>query len=476
MKMNNNTSKKASEVFNIEENLKYIPGNPGVYLMKDIKGNIIYVGKAINLKNRVTQYFRKNDRTRRIDNMVSNIHSFEYIITDTEDEALILESNLIKKYMPKFNVLLKDDKTYPYIKVDIKSEYPYISFTRRKINDGSKYFGPYPSATYAKLMIDILREKYPLRMCKNFRERKRPCIYYQMNMCLAPCIKDKVLKNDYDNMVADVVKVLSGNTKELEKALKEDMQNAANMKEYEKAAELRDKISAVERISQKQKISNFAYKEIDAIGMVRNELEININILCVRESKLQEKKEYVLEELDNLNDEEILISFIKQKYLNDDEYNIPNKIMVKYYGKEKEILENILTKKAGRRVEIISPKIGEKLRFIEMAETNSKIALKNRTRKSLNILNELKDVLNLSKLPRRMEIYDISNISGTNTVSAMVVAEDGVINKRATRRFKLDNIYGQNDVLAMKESIRKRITHNIEGKTGLREITRYINC
>ena len=374
-------------MFDIEDNLAKLPNTPGVYLMKEQYDNIIYIGKAVSLRKRVRQYFNKQDKISRISSMISNIRSFEYIITDTEDEALILESNLIKIHKPKYNVLLKDDKSYPYIKLDIKSDFPTIMLTRRKLDDGSKYYGPYPSTTAAKQLIDIIKDKYMLRLCNPFKLRKRPCIYYQIKKCDAPCIGN-VTKEEYSKRIAEIMSILQGNTKDIIKELKEDMKVLANKKKYEEAAELRDKILNIERISQRQKISNFSYNEIDAIGIYRDEIEVCIEVFYVRESKLQERKQVFLKDIKELTNEDIITAFLKQRYLNNE--NIPSKIMIKYEIEDKEILEKIFSKQVGRRVEILSTKIGQNLRFVELAEKNAKISLDNRNRNSLNILNDLR--------------------------------------------------------------------------------------
>ena len=458
-------------MLDIKEHINKLPSEPGVYLMKDVHSNIIYVGKAINLKNRVKQYFNKQDRINRISSMVSQIRSFEYIVTDTEDEALILELNLIKLHKPKYNVLFKDDKSYPYIKVDIKSDFPTISLTRRKLDDGSKYFGPYPSTMSAKLLIEVIKDKFMIRLCKPFRYRKQPCIYFQINKCDAPCIGNISIE-DYAIRMEEIYSILQGNTKALVKELKIDMEKLSEEKEYEKAADLRDKILAIERISQKQKISDFSYNEIDAIGIFRDELEICIEIFYVRESKLQDRKQYFLKNIDSLSDAEILSSFLKQNYIK--KKDLPTKIMLRHEIEEKEILEKILTNEAGRKIEILSTKIGQNLRFVEMAEKNAKISLDNRNRKRINILTELKEVLKLEKIPLKIEMYDVSNLSGSNTTSAMLVVENGRVKKNLSRKFNINNIEKQDDVAATKETLRKRIEHNIKGGIGLGEFPNLI--
>lgn len=399
--------------------------------------------------------------------MVSQINSFEYIVTDTEDEALILESNLIKLHKPKYNVLLKDDKSYPYIKLDIKSDFPTISLTRRKIDDGSQYFGPYPSVNAAKDLIEIIKSKYMLRLCSKFKLRKRPCIYYEIKKCDAPCVGN-IDKETYIKRIDEIISILQGNTKNILKELKEDMSKYSIEQNYEKAADLRDKILSIERTSQRQKISNFSYNEIDAIGMARDDLEICIETFIVRDSKLQSRKQDFLSNIPELADKEILSSFLKQRYLKEE--NLPSKIMLRYELEEKELLEKMFTKNVGRKVSIISTKIGQNLRFVEMAEKNAQIALDNRNKKILKLLNEIKEKLNLETIPLRIEMYDVSNMTGTNNTSAMLVVENGKIKKNLSRKFDFSNINIVDDVLLTKETLKRRINHTLSGKIGLGDL------
>ena len=313
-------------MFDIEEELKKLPNKPGVYVMKDKDDNIIYVGKAISLKNRVRQYFRKNDKTARIEKMVSLIDHFEYIVVDNEAEALILECNLIKKNRPKFNVLLKDDKTYPYIKIDLQNDYPGVFITRRLINDGAKYFGPYANPGAAKEMIDFIKEKYKIRQCRTLKERTRPCLNYHIQKCLAPCM-GYVTKEEYRKQIDEIIDLLEGKTEKIVKELKQQMEETSNKLEFEKAAEIRDRIQAIERVSEKQKVSNISENNIDVIGIAKSELEICIEIFFVRGSKMIGREHYFYTDLKDMEDSEILSGFIKQYYL--DNPNIPNKIMIK---------------------------------------------------------------------------------------------------------------------------------------------------
>lgn len=450
-------------MFNIEEELKKLPNKPGVYVMRDKNDTIIYVGKAISLKNRVRQYFRKNNKTARIEKMVSLIDHFEYIVVDNEAEALILECNLIKKNRPKFNVLLKDDKTYPYIKINIKSDYPGVFITRRVINDGSKYFGPYANPGAAKEMIDFIKQKYKIRQCRTLKNRERPCLNYHINRCLAPCM-GYVTPQEYKKQIDEIIDLLEGKTEKIIKELENQMQEASMKLEFEKAAELRDRIQSIERVSEKQKVSNISENNIDVIGIAKSDIQICIEIFFVRGSKMVGREHYFYTDLKDMENKEILSGFIKQYYL--DNPNIPNKIMIRDEIEDKGTIEKWLSTILGKKVEIKTPKKGEKLRFVEMAEMNSKVTLENKEKDKSEILLELKDVLGLDKLPRKIETYDISNISGEYMVAGMCVMQDGVIKKNLSRRFKIKTVYNQDDPRCMEEVITRRLKHSIENPKG----------
>lgn len=450
-------------MFQIEEELKKLPNKPGVYIMKNKQDEIIYVGKAVSLRNRVRQYFRKNNKTKRIENMVSLIDHFEYIVVDNEAEALILECNLIKKNRPKFNVLLKDDKTYPYIKIDIKSDFPAVTFTRRITNDGSKYFGPYANPGAAKEMIDFIKQKYQIRQCRTLKERTRPCLNYHIKRCLAPCM-GYISKEEYRKQIDEIIDLLEGKTDKIQKELQKQMEEAVQKLEFEKAAEIRDRKQAIERVSAKQKVSNISENNIDVIGLYKSELEVCIEIFFVRGSKMIGREHYFFNELKDMENKEILSGFIKQYYM--DNPNIPNKIMLREELEDKEVIEEWLSNELGKKVELKSPKKGEKLRFVEMAEGNAKVTLENKEKDKSEILMELKDVLGLEKLPRKIETYDISNISGEHMVAAMCVMQDGVIKKNLSRRFKIKTVYGQDDPRCMEEVITRRLKHSIENPEG----------
>ena len=445
-------------MFDIEAEIKKLPHRPGVYIMRNKNDEIIYVGKAISLKNRVTQYFRKTNKTQRIKNMVSLIDHFEYIVCDNEAEALILECNLIKENRPKFNVLLKDDKTYPYIRIGMKEEYPSIFITRKIQNDGAKYFGPYANPGAAREMLNFIKEKFQIRQCKTFKSNDRACLNYHIKKCLAPCMR-YVSRDEYMVQINQIIMLLEGKTSKIIKELEEEMKQASEKLDFEKAANLRDRISAIERISAKQKVSNISENNIDVIGIYKNELSVCIEIFFVRGSKMIDREHYFYDD-----QKEIISGFIKQYYIG--KLELPNKIMIQEEIEDKELLEEWLSNSAKRKVEIKAPQKGEKLRFVEMAENNAKITLENKSKDKFEILNELKEILNLEKLPHKIETFDISNISGTHIVAGMCVAIDGVIKRNMTRRFRIKTVFGQDDPRCTEEVVTRRIKHSIENPKG----------
>ena len=450
-------------MFNIEEQLKMLPDKPGVYIMHDADDKIIYVGKAVNLKRRVKSYFRKTDKTERIKRMVSLIDHFEYIVVDNEAEALILECNLIKKNRPKFNVLLKDDKTYPYIKIDIKSDYPNVTITRKIINDGSKYFGPYANPGAAKEMLDFIKQKYKIRQCKNFRAETRACLNYHINRCLGPCM-GYVSKEDYRKQIDEIIDILDGKVDKVLKELEKQMIEESSKMNFEQAAYIRDRMLAIQRVNEKQKVSNITENNIDVIGIAKSEIEVCVEIFFVRGSKMVGREHYFFQDIREMEDKEIISGFIKQYYI--DSQNLPNKIMIREELEDQQAIEQWLSKEAGRKVEIKSPKKGEKLRFVEMADNNAKITLENKERDRSEILVELKEVLGLDKLPRKIETFDISNISGEYMVAGMCVMQDGVIKKNLSRRFKIKTVLTQDDPKCMQEVVTRRLKHSIDNSNS----------
>lgn len=450
-------------MFNIEEQLKMLPDKPGVYIMHDVDDKIIYVGKAVNLKRRVKSYFRKTDKTERIKRMVSLIDHFEYIVVDNEAEALILECNLIKKNRPKFNVLLKDDKTYPYIKIDIKSDYPNVTITRKIINDGSKYFGPYANPGAAKEMLDFIKQKYKIRQCKNFRSETRACLNYHINRCLGPCM-GYVSKEDYRKQIDEIIDILDGKVDKVLKELEKQMIEESSKMNFEQAAYIRDRMLAIQRVNEKQKVSNITENNIDVIGIAKSEIEVCVEIFFVRGSKMVGREHYFFQDIREMEDKEIISGFIKQYYI--DSQNLPNKIMIREELEDQQAIEQWLSKEAGRKVEIKSPKKGEKLRFVEMADNNAKITLENKERDRSEILVELKEVLGLDKLPRKIETFDISNISGEYMVAGMCVMVDGTIKRNMSRRFKIKTVLTQDDPKCMQEVVTRRLKHSIDNSNS----------
>ena len=446
-------------MFNIEEELKKLPNKPGVYIMHDKNDKIIYVGKAISLKRRVKSYFRKTKKTQRILNMVALIDHFEYIVCDNEAEALVLECNLIKKNMPKFNVLLKDDKTYPYIKINVKADFPDVYMTRRILNDGARYFGPYPNSGAAKEMCEFIKSRFKIRQCKSFKYKDRPCLNYHIKKCSAPC-QGYISKEDYHKQIMQIISILEGKTDSVKKELEEKMNEASSKMDYERAAEIRDEINAIERISQKQKVSNISENDIDVIGLYKNEYEICIEIFYVRNSKMVGRDHFFLKGLNDEDDKEIISDFIKQYYVG--RSFLPNKIMIKEDIEDRELLEIWLTQMAERKVEIKVPQKGEKLRLVEMAENNAKITLENKQKSNQHIIVEMKEALKLDKLPRKIECFDISNISGTYMVAGMCVMIDGIIKKNLSRRFKIKTVFMQDDPRCMEEVVERRLKHSID--------------
>ena len=447
-------------MFDIEEELKKLPSMPGVYIMHDKNDKIIYVGKAISLKNRVTSYFRKTNKTKRIENMVKLIDHFEYIVVDNEQEALILECNLIKKNMPKFNVLLKDDKTYPYIKVNIKDIYPDVYITRRIINDGARYFGPYASATAAKETVEFIKDKFRIRRCKKFRYNDRACLDYYIKKCSGPCM-NYISAEDYQDGIKQIISILDGNVNHVITELKNKMCDASAEMEYEKAARYRDELLAVENMAQRQKVSNISDNDIDVIGIGRIDDSDNVcvQIFYIRNSKMEGRDNFFLKDMVDESDEEIISDFVKQYY--NGRTFFPNKIMIRNDFDDRESGEVWLTEMAGRKVVIKIPQKGEKAKLVEMAENNARITLDNREKANKNLLLELKQRLCLDSLPRKIESYDISNISGQYMVSAMCVMIDGVIKKNLSRKFRIKTVYGQDDPKSMMETVVRRLHHSI---------------
>ncbi len=458
-------------MFDWEEELKNLPDQPGVYLMHNSDDEVIYVGKAKILKNRVRQYFRKNsNHTPKVRAMVANVAYFEYIVTDTETEALALECNLIKKYTPKYNILLKDDKHYPYLKVTINEPYPKILKVRKLQRDGAKYYGPYVDGTALKNVIEIIRRLFKPPSCnRRFPEdikKGRPCLNYHINTCFAPCT-GKVSKDEYRQVFFDICRFLDGNHKELIRDLTEQMQTASKNLEYEKAAALRDKIRSINEIDEKQRVINTdKQNDKDVIAIAEDDKLTFCEILFVRMGKVTGHKSYKLDNTANSDSSEILNDFVKQFYAQSSD--IPDEVLTKYEIADAEIIGEWLRERKGRKVSVISPKRGEKLSLVKMADKNALTSLENYKIKQLKekeksaVLDELQSALNLSEYPKRIEAYDISNIQGSDNVGGMAVFENGKSAKRKYRIFKIKSFEGADDYAAMREVIYRRFRHAME--------------
>ena len=444
----------------MEDKLKRLPDKPGVYLMLSDKEEIIYVGKASSLRNRVRSYFRDSSVPIKVAAMVLHIKDIEYIVTDTEVEALILECNLIKKHRPKYNILLKDDKTYPYIKITLDETYPRIVTTRRIKKDGAKYYGPYTSVTSLDETIKLLRRLFPVRTCKSFEKQKRACLNYHIKRCQAPCTGN-VSAIDYKEIINEIMNFLEGKQEQVIKNLQIKMQGAAAALEYEKAGDLRDQIKAVEKVLEKQKVVNATDDDQDVIAFARGNNEVCVQVFFIRIGKVVGREHFFLDGTDNLSRSEIMTIFTKQYYSR--VADIPGKILLQEPIEDKDVIEQWLKEKTNARVIIQVPQIGEKLKLVEMVSKNALLLLEearlSRQKKKLadeQALLQLKDCLLLPNLPLRIECYDISNIQGTNTVGAMVVFEKGKPSTGEYRRFKIKTVEGADDYASIQEMLYRR--------------------
>lgn len=448
-------------MFDIKEELKKLPEKPGVYIMKDKDDNILYVGKAVVLKNRVRQYFQKNNKTARIEKMVSLIDHFEYIVVDSEMEALILECNLIKLHRPKYNVLLKDDKMYPYIKITLNEDFPTVRVTRKRFNDGAKYYGPYTNAFAVKDTVDFLNQTFKLKHCRKiFKEDKRetPCLNYHIKRCMGICA-GYVSKKEYMQTIKQVMLFLDGKVEFVLKDLKEEIKKASSELNFEKAALLRDKMYSIENLSQRQKIDNYNENDIDIIGIIKTLNKASLELFRIRCGKMIGGENFIFDDVEDIDEGTIIADFMKQFYNKD---NVPSKIFFRHEIDDMELIkQHLITLNKGRNVEFKVPMKGEKMRFIEMAEKNALISLQNKTDviQNNNTIIKIKDLLKLESLPIRIESYDISNISGTDTVAGIIVFENGKPKKNEYRRLKIKTVVGQNDVMCMKETLERRLKY-----------------
>lgn len=449
-------------MFNIEQELRNLPEQPGVYIMKDQFGNIIYIGKAVNLKKRVSQYFQNKNQTLKVKSMVKNISEFEYIITDSELEALILECNLIKKHRPKYNVLLKDDKHYPYIKVTMNEDYPKILITRKIEKDGARYFGPYTSSFYVRNTIDTIKKIFPVRSCNKVlptKRKDRPCLNYYIKRCLAPC-QGNVDSEEYKNIMNEICLFLEGKHQELIKNLEKKMLECSEKLDFEQAAKLRDKINSIKHISEKQKIISPAMQDQDVIAFASDDKNTVVQVFFIRGGKLLGQEKFALEGTENTSRQQIIYEFLKQFYLMTD--YIPKEILLQEEIEEINIIEKWLSDKKGSKVYIRVPKKGEKHNLIDMVYKNAVQALKSffdKESDAQDALKDLQDLLNLKKLPTRIEAYDISNIQGSLSVGSMVTFINGIPDKSQYRRFKIKSVEGPNDYKSIQEVLFRRFNN-----------------
>lgn len=457
-------------MFQIEEELKKLPGQPGVYIMHDAKDAIIYVGKAISLKNRVRQYFQSSrDKTAKIRQMVSKIARFEYIVTDSELEALVLECNLIKEHRPRYNTMLKDDKTYPYIKVTASEEYPRILFSRQMKKDKNKYFGPFTSAGAVKDTIELIRKIYRIRACSRKLPqdmgKDRPCLYYHIHQCDAPC-QGYISQADYQKSVKQAVGFLNGQYEPVMKYLEEKMRTASETMEFEKAIEYRDLLDSVKKVAQKQKITSQSMEDRDIIAMAKDERDAVVQVFFVRDGKLIGREHFHMNLTGTESKAEILNSFVKQFYAGTP--FVPHEIWVQEELEDAEVIASFLTARRGQKVRFVVPKMGEKERLVELAEKNAKMVLsqdkekiKREELRTIGAMNQIGSWIGLSGI-KRVEAYDISNISGFESVGSMIVYENGRPKRNDYRKFRIRTVQGPNDYASMREVLLRRFSHGLE--------------
>ena len=459
-------------LFNIEEELKKLPASPGVYIMHDKHDEIIYVGKAISLKNRVRQYFQSSrNKTAKIEKMVSRIARFEYIITDSELEALVLECNLIKEYRPKYNTMLKDDKAYPYIKVTVEEPFPRILFSRTMKKDKSRYFGPYTSAGAVKDTIDLIHKLWKIRTCsRNLPKdmgKERPCLNYHIKQCSAPC-QGFISEADYRTSVEQAVEFLNGHYGPVLSMLKQKMMDASEEMDFEKAIEYRELLNSVKQVAQKQMITSQSMEDRDIIAMARDDEDAVVQVFFVRDGKLIGREHFHVSASTAEEDGQILGSFIKQFYAGTP--FIPREIWTQQEFDEMELVGQWLTKRRGQGVKFVIPKKGQKERLVELAAKNALLVLsqdkekiKREELRTIGAMNQIGEWLGLSGV-RRIEAFDISNISGFESVGSMVVYEDGRPKRNDYRKFRIKTVQGPNDYASMEEVLTRRFEHGLEEK------------
>lgn len=465
-------------MFDFQHQLKILPDKPGVYIMKNSLGEVIYVGKAKVLKNRVRQYFQNSkNHSEKVRAMVKNIAEFEYIVTDSEMEALILECNLIKKYSPRYNIALKDDKFYPFIKITTNEDFPRVYVTRNFAKDGNRYFGPYTNGTAVYEVMGLIKKLFPLRTCKKTivegGEPTRACLNYHINLCKAPCA-GYVSKAEYWKIIDEIINILNGTDTSIIKNLKLEMEKAAEELEFEKAAKIRDRILAIELISEKQKMFTVKEGDEDFIDLYTDEKDGCAQVFFVREGKVTGREHFMIENISDDPVKEVISSFIASFY--GGTAQIPKTIYVPEEIEDQELIEKFLTEKRGSKVWIKVPKKGDKKNLLDMVRNNAKIMLdqfkeKMVEEKELNksALTELADVLGLDSLPARIEAYDISNIQGVDSVGTMVVFENGKAKNSDYRRFKIKSVKGPNDYESMREILSRRFSHGLEEVNKIKE-------
>lgn len=462
-------------MFDFDEELKKLPNSPGVYLMHDDADTIIYVGKAVNLHNRVRSYFRKIvGRGPQIDKMVQQIARFEYIVTDSELEALVLENNLIKEYSPKYNTMLKDDKTYPYIKVTVGEDYPRVFFSREMKKDKSKYFGPYTSAAAVKDTIDLINKLYQLKTCNRRLPRdigiERPCLNYHIKQCAAPC-QGYISKEDYRAQVEQALDFLNGNYKPLLRELEEKMEQASENLEFEEAIRYRDLYNSVKSVAQKQKITDSDGEDKDILALAKDDTDAVVQVFFVRDGKLIGREHFYMTHVQGYDTAQILLDFVKQFYAGTP--FIPRELMLQEEIGDIDILEKWLSSRKGSRVYIRVPKKGAKEKLVELAAQNAHLVLsqdkeriKREEGRTIGAVKEIAALLELEHVSR-MEAYDISNISGFANVGSMVVFEKGKAKRSDYRKFRIQSVSGPDDYGCMKEVLTRRFLHGMEEKEEL---------
>jgi excinuclease ABC subunit C len=451
----------------LEEKLKEIPSSPGVYLHKDAAGRVIYVGKAKNLRSRVRSYFRARPFDRKTDALVGQITDFEFIVTDNEVEALILEATLVKQYKPRYNIRLQDDKSYPHLKLTINEPFPKVVITRRIQKDGALYFGPFLPASLARRTIDLINRTFQLRTCDIEIDGKapRPCLEYHIKRCLGPCVKGLCTPEQYQEAVRDVRLLLEGRNKELAEALETRMLEASDDLRYELAAKYRDLRKTVIRLSEQQKMATTSESDIDIFGYYREGQRLALQLFTMREGNIVGRREFFWEDLaeDTFEPAEFLSEVLAQYYASD---YVPREIYVPVDFNDRELLEKALGKRRGRRVKIEAPQRGEKRDMIDLVEKNAKLAFEQRFRvlkpDMKRVLEELQETLELPHFPARIESFDISHIQGAENVAGMVVCDNGKMNRAEYRKFRIRSVEGVNDVASMREVVTRRYRRLLE--------------